>query len=203
MPRIEVGQGDCLSSLAARSGVPWQVIWDHPDNADLKSRRQDPNALLPGDVVMVPDLRPKQESGGTETRHRFRRKGASPLLRVRMLREGQPRANEKFRVVIDGAWQEGTTGPDGMVEVKVPPAAQGGAIHIGPPDQEEIYHFRLGHLDPLDTESGVRQRLTCLGFAVGEDPAAAIRAFQAAEGLAESGQADGATQARLKERFGR
>ena len=203
MARIEVNQGDCLSSLAARHGVPWQAIWDHPDNADLKARRQDPNALLPGDVVVVPDLQLKQESGGTDTRHRFKRKGGSPRLRVRLLKGGQARANEKFRLVIDGAWQEGTTGPDGMLEVKVPPAAQSGAIHIGPSNSQEIYHFKLGHLDPIDTDSGVRQRLTCLGFAVGEDPSGAVRAFQTAAGLAETGQADSATQAKLKERFGR
>ncbi len=203
MARIEIDQGDCISSLAARHGVPWEAIWDHPDNADLKSRRGDPNALLPGDVVIVPDPQLKQESGGSDTRHRFRRKGAAPLLRVRLLKGGEAWANEKFRAVIDGAWQEGTTGPDGMAELKVPPAAQGGAIHIGPADRQDIYHFRLGHLDPLDTDSGVRQRLACLGYAVGEEAAGAIRAFQAAEGLTESGQADGAMQARLKERYGR
>lgn len=203
MKRVDIGPGDCLASLAAKYGVPWQTIWDHPDNADLKAKRQDPHALLPGDVVVVPDLRPKQESGATETRHSFRRKGETPVLRVRLLKAGQPRANEKFRIVIDGSWQEGRTGPDGMLEVKVPAGAQGGAVHIGPPDQQDIYHFQLGHLDPLDTDSGVRQRLTSLGYAVGEDPSAAIRAFQAAEGLTESGQADAAMQAKLKERFGR
>ena len=65
MPNHTVVQGECLSSIAAKAGFTVDALWNLPENAQLKSTRKDPNVLYPGDVVFVPDPRPKLISKST------------------------------------------------------------------------------------------------------------------------------------------
>lgn len=91
MPQIhEVSAGDCVSSISKSHGFFWETIWNHPENSELKNLRQDPNILLPGDRVYVPDKDPGEENGATEARHRFRLKGVPAKLRLRVMREPKP-----------------------------------------------------------------------------------------------------------------
>ena len=53
-------EGECVGSIAFEHGFFPDTLWDHPNNAELKGKRGDPNVLLAGDVVHVPDLRPKE-----------------------------------------------------------------------------------------------------------------------------------------------
>ena len=56
MPVHTVEQGEHLSSIAAKYGFQKvATIWDHPDNAGLKSKRKNPHILLPGDKVVIPE----------------------------------------------------------------------------------------------------------------------------------------------------
>ncbi|MHC4416894.1 MAG: peptidoglycan-binding domain-containing protein [Planctomycetota bacterium] len=89
-----VRAGECITSIAQRSGFFWETVWDHSENAELKRARQDPNVLLPGDVVHVPDIEVKEEDGNTEARHRFRLKGVPAKLRLRIVEEPLPEQPE-------------------------------------------------------------------------------------------------------------
>ena len=51
----QVKEGDCLSSIAFEQGFFPDTIWNHSNNAVLKEKRKDPNVLMQGDVVFVPD----------------------------------------------------------------------------------------------------------------------------------------------------
>lgn len=85
-----VRQGDSTSSIAFRHGLLPETIWDHPSNADLKGRRADRNVLHPSDMLFVPERRERDESGATEERHSFRRKGVPETLRIRVMKyEGE------------------------------------------------------------------------------------------------------------------
>ncbi|WP_316858005.1 type VI secretion system tip protein TssI/VgrG [uncultured Cohaesibacter sp.] len=42
----KVQSGDTLPSIAGRHNTHWRLIWDHPDNADLREKRKEPNVLL-------------------------------------------------------------------------------------------------------------------------------------------------------------
>ncbi len=85
-----VETGDCISSIAHEHGFFWETIWNHPQNAELKSKRKDPNILQEGDVAHIPDLTLKQETRATDKRHKFVRKGAPAKLRFRIMEEPLP-----------------------------------------------------------------------------------------------------------------
>jgi hypothetical protein len=81
----KVKQGECISSIAERYGLFPESIWEDPANAELKNKRKDPNILYPGDVVVIRDIKAKEESGDTEKRHRFRKKGVPATLRIKIM----------------------------------------------------------------------------------------------------------------------
>lgn len=78
--------GDCIASLARDRGFLWETIWNHPRNAQLKRTRKDPNVLMVGDVVYVPDLTLKQVPKPTDQAHQFKLKNVPAKLRLRLLR---------------------------------------------------------------------------------------------------------------------
>jgi len=82
---LRIKQGDSICSVAFKHGFYWETLWKHPDNIELADERKDQNILQEGDVVAIPDLSPKQESCGTDSRHVFRRRGVPVKLRLRLL----------------------------------------------------------------------------------------------------------------------
>lgn len=198
----QVQQGDCISSIAFKHGFFWETIWNHGRNAELKQRRKDPNVLLPGDVVHIPDLRSKEESGVTEQRHQFKIKGVPAKMKLRLAINNQPLANKNYRLCIDGAWKSGTTDGDGFLELAIPPDAKSGKIMVQQGTAHTVFDFDFGSVDPIDTEEGVRERLIDMGFDAETDLSAALRSFQHQEGLQETGKIDDSTRAKIKERFG-
>jgi N-acetylmuramoyl-L-alanine amidase len=90
MPTVAVAAGDCISSIAIAHGFDWETVWNHPQNAKLRSQRSDPNVLRPGDSVFVPEREPKHESGSTQKRHIFRMKGVPARLRLRITNDIAP-----------------------------------------------------------------------------------------------------------------
>lgn len=200
---VTVAEGDCINSIAEEYGFFPDTIWNHPDNAELKRLRRDPNVLQPGDLVHIPEKdTSKAESCQTEQLHRFRRKGVPAKLKIRLLADNEPRANAAYRLVIDGKVIEGETDGDGFVEQPLPPRAQVGELIIDLDDGgEERYQFNFGTVDPIDTEAGQRHRLADLGYAT-EDLEEAVRAFQRDLDLEVTGQADKATRDKIAEEFG-
>ena len=203
MPKeYKVKQGDCISSIAYKYGFFPDTIWNDSANAELKDKRKDPNVLYPGDVVVVPDKQLKEESGATEQKHRFRKKGVPAMLKVRLTVNDEPRANVPYKLMIDGNWTEGTTDGDGFVEESLPPGAKKGMLVVGDADSQNVFEFNLGTVDPLDTEEGVKSRLRDLGYNVDDDFPGELRAFQTKEGLEPTGEVDEVTRSKLKDRFG-
>lgn len=204
-----VRQGDSTASIAYKYGFFWETIWNHSNNAELRERRDNPNVLNPGDVIFILDKEQKEVSGGTEQRHRFRRKGVPERLRIRLLNEhDEPRADVSYTLGIDGNLFNGTTNSDGLIEHGILPNARGGRLIVGE-SQEEEYNLRLGYLDPMDEVTGLQVRLKNLGIYTGEingqidaGTIQAIREFQRQKGLEETGESDEATRQQLEELHG-
>jgi hypothetical protein len=200
VPDYVVRQGDCISSIAEKHSLFWQTVWDHANNTELRERRSDPNALYPGDVVYVPDKRKKEESGSTEIRHRFRKKGVPATLRVILEDNDVPIANEPYVLDVDGQIYAGRTGADGLLEVRISPTAKLGKITLG----DLVYELDMGAMDPLDENTGAQARLQNLGFydgeldgVIGSETREAIASFQRAVGLNVTSELDTDTRKKL------
>lgn len=204
MPEYVARQGDCIASIAFQHGLFPETIWNHPNNAVLKENRVNQNILHPGDIVFVPEKEERVESCATEQRHRFRRNGIPSKLRLRLLTNGEPRANETYIVDIDGALSSGTTDDEGWLEHPIPPDARRGRLRVG--ETQDEYTLNLGNINPIGEISGAQERLNNLGFDcgpadgnLGQRTEMALRSFQKKYGLTESGETDEATRNRLVE----
>ena len=153
-----VREGDCISSIAFENGFTWQTLWDHSSNSELKNQRKDPNVLMEGDIVHIPDLRVKNETGATDMKHQFMLKGTPAKLRLRLTRlkrkepkppsgkfddasvfeepdyepskpEYEPRSNVPFHLEIDSVLATtGETDDDGRIELSIAPNAREGRL---------------------------------------------------------------------------
>src|SRR6266849_1309441 len=73
MPIHTVRQGEHLSGIAEKYRFhDYRIVWNHPENSDLKSLRGNPNVLFPGDLVAIPNKRLKDVDAATDKRHPFK-----------------------------------------------------------------------------------------------------------------------------------
>jgi N-acetylmuramoyl-L-alanine amidase len=202
-----IEQGECLASVAAAHGFDWRTLWEHPNNAELKEKRKDPNVLFPGDVVFVPDKEIRKEKLPTGKRHRFVHKGALETLRIRLIDElDRPRTKIGYELLIGDESRTGTTNDDGELIEPIPPHTREAKLNFG---GGEIT-LRIGDLDPPDTISGAQARLTNLGYdagpcdgIAGPRTSDALRTFQEAVEIEPTGELDDKTIAALRDRHGR
>jgi hypothetical protein len=204
-----VVQGDSMASLAKQYGFIWEQLWEHPNNAELKALRKNPNVLLEGDTVFIPNIVPKTVELATEQRHRFRRKGIPSKISLQLLDNGKPRAGVPYEITLDdGTIISGVSDEDGYVKESVQPERTHAVVRVDGRWGREQYEVQLGHLDPVDTTTGVQQRLANLGRdceitgALDEQTMSALRSFQSEHQLEASGTPDDATHAKLLELCG-
>jgi hypothetical protein len=202
-----VERGDCMSSIALEHGHFWKKLWNHANNADLKQTRKNPNVLLEGDQVFIPELEAKEESCATEKSHKFVRKGEPSKIKLVLYSGGEPRKEQDYVLQIEGKFKRGKTGSDGSVEFTIPGNARSGKITVGP-DKEE-FELELGSVDPIEELSGVQARLNNLGYDCGgadgemtPQTTESIRRFQKDKVLKVTGEVDDQTRAKIKEVHG-
>ena len=208
-----VKQGECISSIAKNTGHFWETIWKDAANTELKEIRQCPNVLLPGDRVTIPEKRRKEEPRETEMRHRFVRRGEPGNFRLHLRdRWGNPFANRRYRIEVDGSEYEGHTDALGWLEQYIPGNAQSDTLTawLGCNAEDEAtcetWNLRLGQLDPAMETSGATQRLVNLGYSISPNASMeaaetreAIVQFQAHHGLRPTGRADDETCQKVKD----
>jgi hypothetical protein len=198
-----------MASIAKRHGWPWKQLWEHADNAKLRELRKDPNILLPGDRVAIPERQTKQHEAATAAKHSYRRTGTPNEFWVRLLLNGRPIAGRPYTLHAGSRTIDGVTDADGWVVQIVPPdLAQ--VVLLVDGQRKDPYVFELGALDPLGERVGVQERLFNLGLLAGtpsgkkDDGATrmALQAFQRKHGLPASGVPDAATLDQLKAEYG-
>lgn len=202
--------GDCLASLEAQHGVPWQAIWASGENAELRTHCPNPNALPPDGLIYLPDKRKVYKSGSTDRRHSFRLNQSRTVLRLRLLDNHRPRANQRFELVVDGGQTiEGQTDAEGRLETPIPRNARRGRLTLYGEQRHEVYRLDLGRVAPRDTIAGAKSRLHNLGYRFtdlddrpGPELTAALRDFQRNNDLDPTGELDTATAAKLVDCYG-
>ena len=204
-----VHEGECITSIAKQTGHLWRTIWDDAANAELRAARDNSNVLLPGDRVHVPPIRQKKEPGETEMRHRFVRRGEPAYLRLQVLDDDKPVANQPYELTVDGRAFTGTTDAEGKLEAPIPGNARSAHLVVGVEPKRYEYQLDLGEVDPVDALKGVQQRLWNLGHRTvptdgvfGASTEEALRVFQKLNGLSPTGQADDATRQKLRRKHG-
>lgn len=210
MPEVVAQQGDSVVSLAIRAGFSPETIWDHPDNSHLRQNGRTPEVLLPGDIVVMPDLTIKEESGATEKRHKFKRRSVPSSLRIRFMQGNEPRRDEPYIITIDGRSPDrGVLDSAGFLDVVVPPDAREAVVRVGQTgEDEQLYKFALHALDPGISVSGAKHRLNSMGYFCGEENdepteafADALRGFQGRRGITPTGELDQQTADAIKESY--
>jgi hypothetical protein len=209
-----VQQGECISYIAHANGFVPCTLWQHTDNRELREKRSDPNVLLPGDVVVVPDRTVRYVKCATGKKHTFRRKGIPEVLDLQ-LRDAhdEPRSYEPYELIIEGRESVyGETDENGRLYERMPWNAAKATLRLR--DGQETYELSLRHLDPLSTDgaanpSGIQARLNNLGYScgevtdtLGERTKIALYCFQIDSGLEPSGEPDEATLSALEAAHG-
>ena len=172
MPLHTVAQGDCISSIAKQYGVPWDTVWNHPDNAALKEKRKNPNVLYPGDLLYIPDREVREESCTTDKQHTFVKKTSDLKLRL-MLRDQyeQPVADASCNLILGSRSTTITTDGNGKIEVDIQADDHEGVLIFQSsetPFNNTPIPFRIGDLNPPDETSGQVARLNNLGYFAGD-----------------------------------
>lgn len=208
MPVYIVRQGDHLAGIAHRLGTTPDAIWGLPANADLRDRRGDGAVLHPGDLLHVPPPpEPRTASLRAGDTHAFRASIPRTRVSLRLVSGGQPISGEPFRADADGIRTTGSTSGEGRVELEVRVTTRRVKLHLA--RRHETLVLDVGGLDPASEISGAQMRLSHLGHyrgpldgvlsdAVGD----ALRAFQRASRLPESGGLDEATLTALRDAYG-
>ena len=206
----EVKQGDTLLSIAQAFGFrSWEPIWNDEGNAKLREARPDPQVLAPGDVVHIPEKKGKAVKVATLKKHTFTAKVLKSVFRTAVLDEaGKPLANKRYSLTVGEKKKSGTTDDKGMIELEVPPQPADGVLELDLESGKKLtFKLKVGHLDPIDRISGVKARLTNLGFLCGEvndtvndELKIALRNFQIVHKLKVTGEADADTRRILLQR---
>lgn len=169
-----VKEGEHFSGIALKYGFPdYRVLWNRPENSELKKKRKNPNVLFPGDQVFIPDKTVKQVSGGTDQRHTFELKTKPLFLKLELLREyDDPLSNTECELTVEADTFKLTSDGKGTVQKQISPKAHAATLRIK--DKIEARHrqipfdrliaIRIGDLDPEDTKSGQVARLANLGY---------------------------------------
>jgi peptidoglycan hydrolase-like protein with peptidoglycan-binding domain len=206
-------RGETIISIAREHRFrAWRPIWEHAGNASLRAQRADPNQLVDGDAVFIPDRMMAEQPCVTNQRHVFRLRPLTQHVQQRLLDEnGQPMAGLQYSLTCAGETFRGRTDAEGELVEEVAAAALEATLTITLPGAEPMtWSLQFGHLEPVDTVYGVKARLTHLGYECGtvddnfdEATRDALRAFQADAELPVSGERDAATIAQLATRHDR
>lgn len=206
MSTYVVKQGECIATIAEATGFSADTLYNHPDNADLKKKRPNPNILHPGDEVAIPAREVKTVTVKTGAVHQFRVALPKRELQLTLLdREGKPIGGESYVLEVDGESIEGQTSGGGEIKQSIKGNARSVTLTIG----ERLLTLDCSSINPLtdapdDGASGARERLHNLGYDVGEASGdldagtrTALALFQHESKLEVTGNLDEATRSKL------
>jgi hypothetical protein len=114
--------GDCIFCVINEHGFTPVTVWNHPQNDSLKEKRQTLKNLVLGDVIFIPDIRPKEVKEPTNEVHKFYLKGEPHRhwIEIELVGEdNKPIPREKYSVILpDGKVIEGELDEQGWARLE-------------------------------------------------------------------------------------
>jgi hypothetical protein len=165
-----IKQGDYLAALAATFGFDADAVWNDPANADLQKLRKDPNILWPTDILYIPDQidrEPATQSLTPGTTNNFTSDPPTITLTVKFVGpDGSPYASKAYTVQELANLTGLQTDASGVATFQAPVTLKRATLSFT--DAGQSCSIAIGGLDPVNTLSGIFQRLQNLGY-IGAD----------------------------------
>lgn len=202
-----VEQGEHLARIARAHGFASHLtVWNDGANAALRNVRKNPFVLFPGDIVVIPDRKERKENAPTDQRTTFKATVSKLLLRIRLIdyeREAVP--GKPCDMTVEGKKETLTTDGDGKIEKVIQPVDEIARLVVTRLD----FSVKIGHLDPVEEESGVESRLNNLGYHVppederdDDELRSSIEEFQCDFKMKVDGENNSGLQSRLRDEHG-
>jgi N-acetylmuramoyl-L-alanine amidase len=204
-------QGESVGSIAKDNGFPsYKALYDHPANEELKRRRPDPNLLMPGDPIAIPEAIPRTMTRAIDQWHDETVEVEAPLLRLKLLDpSGKVLPNQDYQLLVSGRERFGATNASGILEETleygVHSAVLSTTVTLGEQTKELVWKLNFDAIDPKGSVTGLQGRLYNLGYyrglidgCFGPATRGAVAAFQTSAGLVATGSADENTWAALE-----
>lgn len=218
-----IRKGDYLTKLGHEMGFDPSYVWQHPKNQELTEKRRSWDMLKPGDLVWVPDAARRKMPVEAEATNAYVARVPKVPLVVTIKVGGKVLAKEPYILRGMGKLPDGTgarkdelrgeTDEEGRIALS--PTVHVREVEVDLPRKKKQLRLFVAGMAPDNELSGVRMRLKNLGYLGAKhlgaegyealDPAqleAAVRDFQADQGLEQTGVVDEALRAKLVEVHG-
>jgi hypothetical protein len=165
-----IRQNDYLLKMAHKFDFDADTVWNDPRNAALRQLRANPNILWPTDILYIPDQLDKQPMTHVltpGTTNVFVSDPPTATVSVRFVGDDESTYASKAYTVQELDHLTGlATDEEGVATFPVPVTL--GAATVVFAESSESYTLSLGALDPINTLSGLFQRLRNLGYVGGD-----------------------------------
>jgi hypothetical protein len=157
---------DFLLQLAYKFGFEADTIWNDEKNSALRQLRQNPNILLPGDVLYIPEQAYKEPAAkdlATGQTNSFTADAPTVTLTCKFVGAETTTFASRAYTVKDLDQLTGlTTDGDGVATFKVPVTLPTATIVFT--DTGDSFALNVGAMDPINTLPGTFKRLQNLGY---------------------------------------
>jgi len=132
MSDYTIGSGDCFARVAALNNYyNYRTLYDHPDNAAIKTKRPNPNQLAEGDVVKIPEKRQKTAALTLDGKNSFvvdRRKTKLRLVVTDSAKH--PLVPTACDLRVGNSSNSNAPGGQGLIELEVDPTKRSGELKL-------------------------------------------------------------------------